>query len=1016
MSEQQSLPANRNALIQRLITHYTVDDIFVGRDVELAQLDAFLADKRPYGLLAAPTGLGKTALLVHWAARVQQHTDWRICFAPINLHFGTAGEQAALEILAHSLADLHNDTQQFQRYDHSPFSLRALISDYLHRPLPPDVRLVLIVDGIDEAIGWEIGQLCLVPPDSAVKIIVAARQRDDMGHVEWMAHLGWEAGLVTCFHLTGLDRAALIALLQAQGGQLAALAADPNFVAQFERVSEGNPLTCNLLIKALPGKIPTLADLSQRPPGLSVFLRDWMETLRRQRQQSQEVLELLALCAIAYGPLASDDLQALAPEIFNQQSSMVDAVQSDEVARFIITVGEQTCIFSHQRLREVFLEEIYQTEERDRLHRRLVAYGNDWWSKRTQPLSNYLRQFWLLHCAELGEWDLIREVVSAILPTADGRGSAQPWQIARYVAEGSNSGYLGDLEGVWRRAETQGDLGLMLRCALIAASLRSQRENLSPELLVSLVQVGTPAGRWSVAAALKHIALMPDGERQADSLAVLAAAGITLPWAQALEIARAIGDEGARARALAALAQRLEGAQQAAVYNEVLAAARAIGDAEKRAAALAALAQRLEGTQQAAVYNEALAAARAIKNERTRADALAKLIPHLPPSLLSNVLATARDIGREWQRAQVLAALAPHLSRELLDEALTMVQAIRSEGARTEALAALIPHLPQELLSETLAVVRAIGYVEERVKALVALAPHLNQDLLGETLAVARAIGDAEERAKVLVALAPHLNHDLLGEVLAVARAIEREWQRARTLGALAPHLPLDQQAAVYGESLTAARTIGDELQRARTLAELAPHLPAELLGEALATAQDIKDERRRAEALAALPPYLPPELLGRALAATQDIRNEQRRAEALAALVPHLPSELLSEALTAILNITDEQRQAEALAALPPRLPPELLSEALAAARDIEDAEARVKALAALSPHLAACPALNDQFPPTLRVLAQRGRPTLLRDLVALMPWLAALAERCQPALWAALFAAIIETAQCWP
>jgi hypothetical protein len=553
-----------------------------------------------------------------------------------------------------------------------------------------------------------------------VKIVVAARQQDDMGHAEWMAHLGWEAGLVTCFHLTGLDRAALTALLRAQGGQLAALAADPNFVAQFERVSEGNPLTCNLLIKALPGKIPTLADLSQRPPGLSVFLRDWMETLRRQRQQSQAVLELLALCAIAYGPLASDDLQALAPEIFNQQSIMVDAAQSDEVVRFIITVGEQTCIFSHQRLREVFLEAIYQPTERERLHRRLVAYGNDWWSKRTQPLSDYLRQFWLLHCADVGEWDLIREVVSTILPTADGRGSAQLWQIARYAAEGSNSGYLGDLERLWRRAEMQGDLGLMLRCALIAASLHNQSGHLSPELLVQLVRVGTLAGTWSIATALEHIALMPDGERQADSLAGLVAAGVTLPWAQALEIAQAIGDEGVRARVLAALAQRLEGVQQAAMYDEALAAARAIGDAEKRAAALAALA--------------------------------------------------------------------------------------------------------------------------------------------------------------------------------------------------------------------------------------------------------------------------------------------------------PHLPSELLSEALTAILTITDEQRQAEALAALPPRLPPELLSEALAAARDIGDAEARVKALAALSPHLAACPALDDRFPPTLRVLAQHGRPTLLRDLVALMPWLAALAERRQPALWAALFAAITETAQCWP
>jgi hypothetical protein len=660
------------------------------------------------------------------------------------------------------------------------------------------------------------------------------------------------------------------------------------------------------------------------------------------------VLELLALCAIVYGPLASDDLQALAPEIFNQQSIMVDAVQSDEVARFIITVGEQTCIFSHQRLREVFLEEIYQNEERDRLHRRLVAYGNDWWSKRTQPLSDYLRQFWLLHCAELGEWDLIREVVSAILPTADGGRSAQPWQIARYVAEGSNSGYLGDLEGVWRRAETQGDLGLMLRCALIAASLRSQRENLSPELLVSLVQVGTPAGRWSVAAALKHIALMPDGERQADSLAGLAAAGITLPWAQALEIARAIGDEGVRARVLAALAQRLEGTQQAAVYNEALAAARAIGDAEKRAAALAALAQRLEGTQQAAVYNEALAAARTIKNERTRADALATLIPHLPPSLLSNVLATARDIGREWQRAQVLAALAPYLSQELMDEALTMVQAIRSEGARTEALAALVPHLPQQLLDEALATARAIRDAEARAKALAALVPRLPQELLGEALAATREIGDAEVRAKALAALIPHL--------------------------------------------------------------------PPELLDDALAVARGIGDAAVRAEALAALVPRLPQELLGEALAATREIGDAEARAKALAALVPRLPQELLGEALAATREIGDAEVRAKALAALVPRLPPELLGEMLVAVRAIEDGEDRAEALAALVPHLAGCPVLDDQFPPTLRVLAQRGRPTLLRDLVALMPWLAALAERCQPALWAALFAAITETAQCWP
>jgi hypothetical protein len=75
---------------------------------------------------------------------------------------------------------------------------------------------------------------------------------------------------------------------------------------------------------------------------------------------------------------------------------------------------------------------------------------------------------------------------------------------------------MGDLERLWARAEQQNDLGLALRCALIAASLRSQSGNLSPELLVGLVQVGTPVGKWSAAAALEHIALMPDSWRQAD--------------------------------------------------------------------------------------------------------------------------------------------------------------------------------------------------------------------------------------------------------------------------------------------------------------------------------------------------------------------------------------------------------------------------------------------------------------------------------------------------------------------
>jgi hypothetical protein len=684
----QPLPVSARGAVQRLLTYYT-DNVFGGRDAELAALDGVLRGEQLYTLLVAPTGRGKTALLVHWVNRLLRRGEWRVIFVPISIRFGTAGEQMALEMLAAGLADLHNDTAQFQRSDRSPFSLRAMIGDYLHRPLPAETRCLLVLDGIDEAVGWEVGPLCVVPPESSLKIVAAARQRADREYEDWREHLGWQPHRTRAFPLDNLDRAALIALLKAQDERLAALADDPAFVAQFERVSEGDPLTCNLLIKALLGNTLSPIDLSRRPPGLEAFLRDWVETLRRMRQESAAIRELLALCAVAYGPLTSDDLSALAPTVFSDQSAIVDAVRSDEVARFIITVGEHSYVFSHQRLREVFLERIYPPTERERLHRRMVDYGNAWWADRHQPLSEYLRRFWLLHCAEVGEWERIREVVSAIVPTRDGSGVEQPWQTARYAAEGSNSGYLGDLERLWTRAEQQGDLGLALRCALIAASLRSQSGNLSPKLLVGLVQVGTPAGTWSAAAALEHIALMPDSERQADSLQALLVAGIALPWARAVEVALAIADKKARATALAALAPHLPAEQQPAVYAEALAAARTIANEYRRSEALAALAPHLPPH----LFAEALAAARTIADEYWRSRALAALAPHLPTHLFAEALAAARTIADEYWRSRALAALAPHLPTHLFAEALAAARAIRSDSNRATALAALAPHL-----------------------------------------------------------------------------------------------------------------------------------------------------------------------------------------------------------------------------------------------------------------------------------------------------------------------------------
>jgi hypothetical protein len=111
------VPIKFSAGVQRMVEDYTA--IFGGRDAELARLDTFLTeDERPFGLLIAPTGRGKTALLIHWLARVkQQHPDWRVVFTLISIRYQTASEQVALNLLAHTLAEVHNDLEQFRSYD-----------------------------------------------------------------------------------------------------------------------------------------------------------------------------------------------------------------------------------------------------------------------------------------------------------------------------------------------------------------------------------------------------------------------------------------------------------------------------------------------------------------------------------------------------------------------------------------------------------------------------------------------------------------------------------------------------------------------------------------------------------------------------------------------------------------------------------------------------------------------------------------------------------------------------------
>jgi hypothetical protein len=636
--------------------------VFGGRDAELAALDAFLAqDKQPCALLLAPTGRGKTALLIHWIGRVQATTDWHVIFVPISLRYQTASAQIALGALTSALAAYHHESDKLQTYNTSPDLLRPIIADYLRRPAPDDRRLLLVLDGLDEASGWQISRDLFprtLPPN--LRIVASARQMAHTDRATWLEHLGWRSAQTRSIALAELSRAAVSDILRRMGDPLDSLATDVDLLAEIARVSEGDPLTIRLLIEALQDGSLSPGHLTRLPPGLEAFVRDWLDELERHSSTAPAIRALLGLCAVALGPLSSADLEQLDPDRFRFRADLNQAAKM--VARFVVGDGTTASgyVFSHPRLRELFLEKVLSAIEREIYQQRFVAYGQQWYEQYLQrrvavnELPAYLRQFWVSHLVDAHQWDLARGVLTNIV--AVGLRYEQPWASARYSAEGSYAGYLGDLDQLWRHAEMCNELTLGPRCALIVCSIRSLSRNLSPELLVGLVKVGTPEGKWTPAAALEHMRQMPDRSRQIKALQALFTCGCDLPYALALEIIYTFPEDNRRGEALEILAPHLppEGLAQA------LESARAITDHYSRARALGWLAAYLPPEGLAL----ALESVRAITDHYSRARALGWLVPNHQ---------TIRNLAGNGRAAFLrdLAVLAPWLATLAPQQALT---------------------------------------------------------------------------------------------------------------------------------------------------------------------------------------------------------------------------------------------------------------------------------------------------------------------------------------------------------
>ena len=169
----------------------------------------------------------------------------------------------------------------------------------------------------------------------------------------------------------------------------------------------------------------------------------------------------------------------------------------------------------------------------------------------TLPDDGYIHAHLTWHLEQAGAPEglhgLLRE------ETAEGRNG---WYEARERL-GQVAGYLADLARTWRWVDQHVEgrspaIGLRCRYALMTTSLNSLAGNIPTDLLAALVESGT----WLPSQALAYARQVPDAEQrvQAFSRLLPRLSGHERDQAlrQALEAARAIGDAGSRAEALAA--------------------------------------------------------------------------------------------------------------------------------------------------------------------------------------------------------------------------------------------------------------------------------------------------------------------------------------------------------------------------------------------------------------------------------------------------------------------------------
>jgi tetratricopeptide (TPR) repeat protein len=450
---------------------------FGGRHDTLAKLDEFVKSanesaKGTYFFVTGESGFGKTALLAHWISSIRVKAA-HLIFHFINSKF--IGGQDALSCFRSLCEQLLATHALGGTLPEHPQRLQRLFALLLRLPLPPDERLVVVIDGLDEALlQWTPGPEIF--PQNIVtnaRVIFSARYTADRN---WLKDLGLTLDQNHIGDLGQLTTEEVGDIIAKSDGFDSKLHDLDQLRRNVFTITNGDPFYVQDVLYHLKQRNWNEKSLESLPPKHSAYFREWWKEAykRAEEKNSQKAFEdLMGTLSMALGPLGRDELVSISLEDDLRQAN-IDLLL-EQVARYIGGDANAGYWIKHNRIRR-FVQHMVRERLATYLSR-IIDFCLGWREhKSVYALSNYPA-----HLFELDRRDELFALIN------------KDWMEAQFERVRSHSAFSADVDLAIEAAIktiTPASFVQIVRNSLVYATLGSLAIKVPIAALAVLAQLG----------------------------------------------------------------------------------------------------------------------------------------------------------------------------------------------------------------------------------------------------------------------------------------------------------------------------------------------------------------------------------------------------------------------------------------------------------------------------------------------------------------------------------------------